>query len=99
MVWVTNIKKHPNWNTPNANCGILHLLDNVVGLHDGLVTAALLPETDPAETSGLSVRVAGWGKLHSSAKTLPTMLQNVDVLGVAWSSCNSIRGGRESNHV
>lgn len=52
---VTNIKKRPNWNTNtlNANYAILHLLDDVVGLHDGLVTTALLPETDPAETSGL----------------------------------------------
>ena len=75
VVRVTNIKKHPNWNTNtlNADYAILHLLDDVVGLHDGLVTTALLPETDPAETSGLSVRVAGWGKLDSSAKTLPTI--------------------------
>lgn len=96
---MTNIKKHPNWNTNtlDANYAILHLLADVVGLHDGLVTVASLPETHPAETSGLSVRVAGWDKLDSSAKTLPMMLQNVDRLGADRSSYNSIWGDVNSN--
>ncbi|KAE8331507.1 trypsin-like cysteine/serine peptidase domain-containing protein [Aspergillus sergii] len=85
VVPVSKIIRHPNWDraTLNADYAILHLRQ------DALVTAALLPETDPASTNGLAVRVAGWGRQDYTSVTTPKMLQTADMLIVDRSTCNS----------
>ncbi|KAJ5382980.1 trypsin-like cysteine/serine peptidase domain-containing protein [Penicillium concentricum] len=82
---------HPSWSssTIDNDYAILHLADTAMG---GGVTAIALPGNNainPDDTSGIAVRVAGWGKLDSSDKTSPTILHQANMVTVDRSTCNA----------
>lgn len=85
---VSKVIMHPSYSssTKDYDYAILHLPSKAVG---GGVTAITLASGNTGTISGLPVKLAGWGKLAASDRTVPTTLHEANMLTVGRSECNS----------
>lgn len=86
---VTQVIKHPNWNTNTIDSNYCLLRTTGIPIQKGLVEIAPLPSMDtPADHD--PVMVSGWGKTDKASDTLPAQLQTNSFSIVEKGRCNSI---------